>query len=424
MAGWPRTLARLDVTEPACRACGAGLDVGFVDLGMQPIANAFRTQAELSQPETRYPLRAFVCRRCLLVQLEDHGAREAHFHAGYLYFSSFSDSWLDHARNYAAAMTARFGLGPQSRVVEIASNDGYLLRHFAARGIPCLGVDPASGVAQAAMRAGIPTRIAFFGRAYAERLRAEGLAADLMPANNVLAHVPDIGDFVAGFRVLLKPDGVATFEFPHLLHLIQGVQFDTIYHEHYSYLSLTALLPLFERHGLAVFDVEHLSTHGGSLRVFAARVEAGRAPSVAVAACLAEEARAGLTDLATYRGFAARADAATRALLALLRGLKRDGARIAAYGAPAKGNTLLNYAGIGTDIIDFAVDRNPAKQGLFLPGSAIPVLPVSALAERRPDHVLILPWNLTDEIVAQQAGIAAWGGRFIVPMPVPRVIDA
>jgi hypothetical protein len=411
------------MTAHPCRSCGAPLRDAFADLGVQPISNAFRTAEEQSFPETFYPLRAMVCAACFLVQLEDHGPREAHFNAEYVYFSSFSDTWQAHARDYAIGMIARFGLGPDSRVVELASNDGYLLRYFKDAGIPCLGVDPSASVAHAAIAAGIDTRIAFFGRGFAADLLAEGFAADLMPANNVLAHVPGINDFVDGVRILLKPSGVATFEFPHVMNLIREAQFDTIYHEHYSYLSLTALMPLFRRHGLAVFDVETLATHGGSLRVFVAPEKTGREVCSRVAACLEEEAASGLADVGTYLEFGARIRGVKRALLMLLCGLKEGGARIAAYGAPAKGNTLLNYAGIRNDFIDFTVDRNPVKQGMFLPGTGIPVLPVETIQERKPDYLLILPWNLTAEIMAQQAGIAAWGGKFIVPLPVPGVVD-
>jgi SAM-dependent methyltransferase len=357
-----------------------------------------------------------------LVQLDDVSSRDSHFHADYVYFSSFSNSWLEHARRYAQAMIERFSLDRSSRVVEIASNDGYLLRHFLDKGVPSLGVEPSANVAEAARRHGVETRVAFFGAETARQMAAEGLGADLMPANNVLAHVPDLNDFIAGFRVLLRPRGVATFEFPHLLPLMQNVYFDTIYHEHYSYFSLLALLPLLTRHGLAAFDVEQLPTHGGSLRVFVAPLEAERAEAPALAAQIGAEKAAGLDDLATYRSFAPKTEALKRAILGLLCRLKEEGRSVAAYGAPAKGNTLLNYVGARTDFIDFTVDRNPAKQGLFLPGTLIPVLPVETLKERKPDYVVILPWNLADEIIQEQVEVRSWGGRFVLLLPTPKIV--
>jgi SAM-dependent methyltransferase len=405
-----------------CRSCGAALSVSFVDLGAQPISNAFRTSEQGASPELFYPLRAFVCSACKLVQLDDVSSRESHFHADYVYFSSFSSSWLAHARHYAGAMIDRFSLDRASRVVEVASNDGYLLRNFVERNIPALGVEPSANVAEAARRQGVETRVAFFGAQTAHQMAAEGLSADLMPANNVLAHVPDLNDFVAGFRILLKESGVATFEFPHLLPLIRNVYFDTIYHEHYSYFSLLALLPLLARHGLAAFDVEQLATHGGSLRLFVAPAEAGRPAAPALSALIESEQAAGLDDLAIYEGFAKKVHAQKRAILALLCRLKEEGRSIAAFGAPAKGNTLLNYVGARTDFIDFTVDRNPAKQGLFLPGTAIPVLPAEALDERKPDYIVILPWNLAEEIMAEQAQVRSRGARFILLMPTPRIV--
>lgn len=405
-----------------CRSCGGPLSISFADLGAQPVSNAFRTPEQRSLPELFYPLRAFVCPACKLVQIEEAGSRESHFHANYVYFSSFSSSWLEHARRYAASMIERFDLDGASRVVEIASNDGYLLRYFLEKKIPSLGVEPSANVAAAARQRGIETRVAFFGTQTARQMAAEGLSADLMPANNVLAHVPDLNDFVAGFRILLKPRGAATFEFPHLLPLIQNVYFDTIYHEHYSYFSLLALLPLLARHGLAAFDAGQLPTHGGSLRLFVAPIEANRPASPALSALIEEEKAAGLGDLPVYESFAKKTHALKRAILALLCELKDKGHSIAAYGAPAKGNTLLNYIGARTDFIDFTVDRNPAKQGLFLPGTSIPVLPVEAIEERKPDYVVILPWNLAGEIMEEQAAIRSRGGRFIILMPTPRIV--
>lgn len=413
------------MNAPVCRSCGSPLVTTFVDLGVQPISNAFRRPSDRDRPETFYPLHAFVCDACKLVQLQDFGTPEDHFHGDYAYFSSFSSSWLAHARAYASAMTERFGLGPASHVIEIASNDGYLLQYFKAAGIACMGVDPAENCARAARENhGIDTRVAFFGVETARALLAEGKAADLTAANNVLAHVPDINDFVAGFRILLKPEGVATFEFPHLMQLIAQGQFDTIYHEHYSYLSLLALEPLFARHGLRVFDVEQIATHGGSLRIFVAHQNAGHAATPSVAALRAAEAAAGLGETATYEAFAARVRRHKRDFVMLLAGLRNGGKRIAAYGAPAKGNTLLNYAGVRNDLIDFTVDRNPVKQGLFLPGLGIPVLDPAEIFARRPDIVVILPWNIADEIRHDLAGIRAWGGRFLIPIPEPRLVDA
>jgi len=406
----------------ACRSCGAALTTSFVDLGGQPISNAFRAVEQLSSPELFYPLRAMVCADCKLVQLEDTPPRDAHFHADYIYFSSFSTSWLDHACAYATAMIERFHLDGASRVVEIASNDGYLLRNFNARGIPSLGVEPSANVAAAARAQGVETREAFFGAQTALAMVGDGLSADLMPANNVLAHVPDLNDFVAGFRILLKPSGVATFEFPHLLPLIRNVYFDTIYHEHYSYFSLLALLPLLQRQGLEAFDVEKHSTHGGSLRLFVAPAGSNRPKTDAIAHLIAEEKAAGLGDLATYASFKDKTYSAKRAILSLLCDLKEKGHAIAAYGAPAKGNTLLNFIGAKTDFIDYTVDRNPNKQGLFLPGTAIPVLPVETLVERKPDYVLILPWNLAREIMDEQSALCASGSRFIIPLPRSHIV--
>jgi SAM-dependent methyltransferase len=405
-----------------CRSCGGVLSTCFANLGAQPISNAFRTAEQLATHEPLYPLRAFVCSACKLVQLAEINARESHFHAGYVYFSSYSSTWLEHARRYAATMIERFDLGDSSRVVEIASNDGYLLRYFDEQNIPTLGVEPSANVAEAARRQGIATRVAFFGVEVARQMAAEGLAADLMPANNVLAHVPDLNDFVEGFRILLKPSGVATFEFPYLLALMRNVYFDTIYHEHYSYFSLLALLPLLARHELMAFDVEQLSTHGGSLRLFVAPVGANRPLHPALAEVLAKEGVAGLGDLATYEGFGDKVEALKRAILTLLCRLKDEGRTTAAYGAPAKGNTLLNSIGATTDLIEFTVDRNPAKQGLYLPGSAIPVLPVAALEERKPDYVVILPWNLAEEIIGELEHLRAGGMRFIVLLPTPRIV--
>ena len=406
-----------------CRACGALLEQVFVDLGVSPISNALRRADQSGEAERFYPLRTFVCGDCKLVQIQDVESREAHFHGDYTYFSSYSTSWLAHAEAYVAMMVERFGVGDTAQVVEAASNDGYLLQYFRRRGVPVLGVDPAANCARVAERErGVPTHVGFFGAALASRLVAEGKAADLAVANNVLAHVPDINDFVEGFRILLKPRGVATFEFPHLMRLIEANYFDTIYHEHYSYLSLLAVERLFARHGLYVFDLEELTTHGGSLRLFAGHAGAHGAASARVEAFRAREAGAGLGGLAAYADFAERVRATKRAFLKLMIGLKDQRASIVAYGAAAKGNTLLNYCGIRGDFIDYVVDANPHKQGLFLPGSGIPVVEPGRIFETRPDYVLILPWNLKDEIIGAAGAIRDWGGRFILPLPEPIIV--
>ena len=417
-------LSPQDNPSVACRSCAQALSTVFVDLGVQPISNRFRTAADQSRPETFYPLRAFACDACKLVQLQDFGSPSEHFNDDYVYFSSFSTSWLEHARIYAASMIERFGLGGGSHVVEVASNDGYLLQNFVKAGIPCLGVDPAANCAATAKRQfSVETHVGFFGSETAAELARTGHMADLMAANNVLAHVPDINEFVAGFKILLKPAGVVTFEFPHILELLRHTQFDTIYHEHYSYLSLTALEPLFLRHGLAIFDVDRLSTHGGSLRLYVGHAGQRQAAST-VEVLRMEEQEAGLDRIETYASFGAEVIALKRRFLALLCRLKDEGKTIAGYGAPAKGNTLLNFCGVRVDFIDFTVDRNPAKQGLFLPGTAIPVRDVDAIRRLRPDYVVILPWNLRDEIMADLSFIAEWGGRFIVAIPEPLILEA
>lgn len=407
-----------------CRSCGAPLTAVLIDLGMTPISNAFVRADHASFSERFYPLKSFVCDCCWLVQLEDFETPETHFHADYVYFSSFSDSWLAHASSFVEKAVARLGLGARSRVVEVGSNDGYLLQYFVQRGIPCLGVDPAANCAKAARELrNVPTEVAFFGSKVAARLRELGGTADLIIANNVLAHVPDINDFVAGFKLMLGEKGVATFEFPHVLEMIRNVEFDTIYHEHYSYLSLLALEPLFARHGLQVIDVEHLTTHGGSLRLYVAHAGCTTITE-AVAELRKEEVLAGLDRLATYEAFGQRVRQLKRSLLRLLIRLVENGKSVAAYGAPAKGNTLLNYCGIGRDFISFAADRNVHKQGLLLPGTRIPVLAPYEIEQRRPDYVLILPWNLRDEIIAQLNQIPSWTGKFIIPVPEPVILDS
>lgn len=408
---------------PTCRSCGAPLTAVLIDVGMTPISNAFVRADHASFSERFYPLKSFVCDRCWLVQLEDFETPETHFHADYVYFSSFSDSWLAHAKSFVEKAVARLSLGVDSRVVEVGSNDGYLLQYFVQRGIPCLGVDPAANCAKAAWELrSVATEVAFFGSKAATRLRDLGGAADLIIANNVLAHVPDINDFVAGFKIMLSEQGVATFEFPHVLEMIRNVEFDTIYHEHYSYLSLLALEPLFARHGLRVIDVERLSTHGGSLRLYVAHADR-TIVAEAVEQLRQEEILAGLDRLATYETFGHRVRQLKRSLLRLLIGLIEEGKFVAAYGAPAKGNTLLNYCGVGRDFIAFTVDRNVHKQGLLLPGTRIPVLAPDEIAKRRPDYVLILPWNLREEIVAQLNQIPDWTGQFILPVPEPVILD-
>ena len=411
-----------------CRSCGARLRYSVVDLGLSPpCQNVVRAQ-DLGRGETFYPLHAFVCHECSLVQIDAVVPPEAIFEGEYAYFSSYSDSWVEHARRYVDDAAGRFALGPDSLLVEVASNDGYLLQHAVARGIPCLGVEPAANVAEAARQRGVPTRVAFFGRDEAERMRAEGITADVVAANNVLAHTPHLNSFVAGLAVLLAepgPDragGVATLEFPHLVELIDHNQFDTVYHEHFSYFSFTAVRRVFARHGLTLFDVETLPTHGGSLRVYA-RHDADDARPVTDRArqMLAREQAWGVDDLAPYAAFAERVRETKRGLLDFLISARRDGQTVVGYGAPGKGNTLLNYCGIGTDLVDYTVDRNPYKQGTWTPGARLPVHDPSRIAETRPDYVLILPWNLRDEIAAQMAHVREWGGRFVVPIPAVEV---
>lgn len=403
-----------------CRSCAAPLTRSVVDLGSSPVANSMIRADAADRMEPTFPLHAFVCESCHLVQLIDFESPEALF-GDYTYFSSYSESWLAHARRYCAAMTERLGLGPQSKVVEIASNDGYLLRWFVEAGIPVLGVEPAANVAEVARAAGVPTEAVFFGRATAERLKAHGHAADLMAANNVLAHVPDINDFVAGFAVLLKPTGTVTIEFPHLLNLIEQIQFDTIYHEHFSYLSLAVVQALLARHGLAVVDVEEWPTHGGSLRVFARHAAGAPAPTPSVAEILRRETVAGLDRMETYDAFGEKVVGVKYGLLDFFVRARREGKTVVGYGAPAKGNTLLNYCGIGPEMLAYTVDLSPHKQGRLLPGTRIPVHAPSRILETRPDYVLILPWNLRDEIARQMAPVRDWGGQFVVPLPTVEI---
>ena len=399
-----------------CRFCGSEITLSLVDLGAQPPSNSYLTNAEAE--EKYFPLHAVVCEDCHLVQLADDVPADDIFTADYAYFSSYSASWVAHAKAYADAMTARFGLDANSQVVEIASNDGYLLQHFVKAGVKVLGVDPAAGCAEAAREIGVPTEVAFFNAETATRLKAAGHGADLMAANNVLAHVPDIRSFVEGFAILLNGDGVMTVEFPHLLNLLNLVQFDTIYHEHYSYLSLLAVERIFGECGLKVFDVEELSTHGGSLRVFACKADSTAHPEQpGVELVRAKEHVAGLDTRATYEGFEAKCEGLREGLLAFLDAARVDGKTVAAYGAAAKGNTLLNYADVGADQIDFVCDGNPAKQGKYLPGSRIPVLAPDHIDSAKPDFVLILPWNIRAEVSEQLSNIRDWGGKFVVAVP-------
>jgi SAM-dependent methyltransferase len=405
-----------------CRHCYTPLEQVFLDLGFAPPSNAYLSAADLKAPERYYPLKLYVCTQCWLVQTEDHAQASELFGHDYAYFSSVSQSWVDHAARYAKMITARLGLGKESFVIEVAANDGYLLKNFVAAGIPCLGIEPTASTAAAAENLGIPIVREFFGQALAERLAAVGKQADLIAGNNVYAHVPDINDFTAGLRVALKPGGTITLEFTHLMRLIEYTLFDTVYHEHFSYLSLHTVSRIFANAGLRVFDVEELPTQGGSLRVYGCHAGDARATTPAVAALLAEEERHDLRRVAIYRDFQPRADRVKNELLAFLIEQKRAGKRVAAYGAAAKGNTLLNYAGVKPDLLPFVCDAAPSKQGKFLPGVHIPILPPAALRERRPDVVLILPWNIADEVVLQHAYVRDWGGRFVVAVPELRDI--
>lgn len=411
-------MAHLEVTDtPSCRLCEAPLTHTFVDLGMSPLANRYLTAAQLNDMEPFYPLRAWVCQRCFLVQLEEFESPASIF-ADYAYFASYADTWVEHARSYVDMAIGRFGLTESSHVVEIASNDGYLLQHFLAKGIPVLGIEPAGNVAAEATLRGIPTLVEFFGEPMARRLVATGTGADLLVGNNVLAHVPVLNDFIRGMALLLRPRGVITMEFPHVLRLIEGSEFDTIYHEHFSYFSLLSVERAFARHGLSIYDVEELPTHGGSLRIYATYTADPIEPvSARLARLRAREEAAGLGRLDPYLRFGERAKETKRRLLEFLIDAKRAGRTIAGYGAPAKGNTLLNYCAIRADFVDYTVDRSPHKQGRFLPGTHLPIHHPDRIRETKPDYLLILPWNLKDEIMGQMAHIRSWGGRFVVPIP-------
>lgn len=411
------------MTQRPCRFCAKPLTLSFADLGMSPPSNAYLKPAQLGRVEKFYPLHAWVCESCLLVQLEEFETPEQIF-SDYAYFSSYSESWLAHARDYTAMMIKRFGLGAKSRVVEIASNDGYLLQYFVAAGVQVLGVEPAANVAKVAEEKGVSTLIKFFGTETAKGLVAQGKQANLLLGNNVLAHVPDLNDFVAGMKVLLAPDGVITMEFPHLLRLIQENQFDTIYHEHFSYFSFLTVREVFAKHGITLFDVEELPTHGGSLRIFGRHTEdAARVVLPAVDDLLARERAAGLDNIDTYRAFEEQVKETKRRLLEFLIAAKRSGKTVVGYGAPAKGNTLLNFCGVRSDFIDYTVDLSPHKQGHFLPGVHIPIYEPDRIRATRPDYVLILPWNLKDEVMKQMADVCKWGGKFVVPIPEVRVLD-
>jgi hypothetical protein len=401
----------------SCRFCKTELRHTFVDLGMSPLCESYLRQDQLNQMEPFYPLHVSVCDRCFLVQLQEYVNPENIF-VEYAYFSSFSDSWLEHCRNYTGQMTERFGLNAQSLVVEVASNDGYLLQYFVEKKIPVLGIEPAANVAKVAIDRGIPTLTQFFGTRLASELARDGKQADLLAGNNVLAQVPDLCDFVAGMKILLKPNGVLTLEFPHLLRLMESKQFDTIYHEHFSYFSFLTAEKIFAAFGLVLFDVEELATHGGSLRIFGRHQEDSSKPITQRVIAMRElEQRAGLTHIESYRSFAEMVKRTKQELLQRLIEIKKARKSIVAYGAPGKGNTLLNYCGIGTDFLDYAVDRNPYKQGRYTPGMHIPIFAPSKIAETRPDYLLILPWNLKDEIMHQMGEIREWGGKFIVPIP-------
>lgn len=403
--------------QSLCRSCGAALNHTFVDLGMSPLANSYIKPERLNRMEPFYPLHVYVCEKCLLVQLEQFSSPHDIF-SDYAYFSSFSDSWLAHAKAYVEMIVERFHLGQQAKVVEIASNDGYLLKNFVARGIPVLGVEPAANVAEVARKNGINTRVAFFGEKTALELKGNEWSADLIIGNNVLAHVPDLNDFVRGLKILLKPTGLITMEFPHLLQLMEYNQFDTIYHEHFSYFSFLAVEQVFARHGMKLFDVEELPTHGGSLRIYACHNGDGSKSIGARAQELkSRETQAGFGDLNHYLSFSPKVEGTKRKLLSFLITARQEGKRVVGYGAPAKGNTLLNYCGVRTDLIDYTVDRSPHKQGHFLPGVHIPIHAPEHIRQTRPDYVLILPWNLREEVMQQMGFIREWGGKFVVPIP-------
>jgi hypothetical protein len=419
-----REQSSTDARRPQCRFCGVELQHTLVDLGMSPLCESYLNVDQLNRMEQFYPLHVYVCRQCFLVQLEEF-VSSADIFTEYAYFSSYSDTWLQHAQAYTEEMVARFGLNHHSYVVELASNDGYLLQYFVAKGIPSLGIEPAKNVARVAIEKGIPTLTEFFGTELGLRMAAEGKQADLVIGNNVLAQVPDLNDFVHGMKILLKPSGVITLEFPHLMRLMAENQFDTIYHEHFSYFSFTAVEQVFAAHGLVLFDVEELPTHGGSLRIYARHTEDEMKPmGERVTEMRKRELAAGFLNLDTYHSFGEQVKETKRKLLEFLIQAKRAGKSVVGYGAPGKGNTLLNYCGIRTDFLDYTVDRNPYKQGKFLPGTHIPIYHPDKIKETRPDYVLILPWNFKEEIMRQVAYIGEWGGQFVVPIPWAQAFPA
>jgi 2-polyprenyl-3-methyl-5-hydroxy-6-metoxy-1,4-benzoquinol methylase len=406
-----------------CRFDGLPLSHEFVDLGFSPASNSFLTGPQLNEPEVYYPLRLFVSERSFLVQVDEYKRHDEIFSNNYVYFSSYSSTWLQHSKTYVEMMMARFGYDAKSQVVEIASNDGYLLQYFKEKGIPVLGIEPTEGTAMAARQKGIESWVDFFGVDLAKRMVKEGRSADLLLGNNVLAHVPDINDFVGGLAIALKPDGVITMEFPHLMQLVEFKQFDTIYHEHFSYFSLITVQIIFRHHGLDIFDVQEIPTHGGSLRIFAKQVNSSVNPvQPSVQTVINKEKAAGIDTLAYYQNFSKSVNNIKNGFLSFLLKAKEEGKTIAAYGAAAKGNTLLNYCGIKTDLIDFVVDANPAKQNKFLPGSHIPVVQEEMLRQRKPDYVIILPWNIKDEIKAQLSYIRDWGGKFVTAIPETEIV--
>jgi SAM-dependent methyltransferase len=417
-----KTTSDSPLRQSQCRMCNKPLTTTFVNLGMSPLCESVLAANQIDEMEPFFPLHVLVCSNCFLVQLREYVKPESIF-TEYDYFSSYSTTWVEHAKKYCESIQSRLGLGPNSHVYEIASNDGYLLQHFVRMGIPVTGIEPAANVAAAAREKNVPSIVEFFGLDLARRLSAEGRGADLIIGNNVLAQVPDLNDFIEGMAVFLRPNGVITLEFPHLECLMAENQFDTIYHEHFSYFSFVTIERLASRHHLKVFDVEHLTTHGGSLRVYLCRTDATYTPSPTVDALLAHERRSGFEDIATYASFSEQVHHTKRQLLSFLIDLKEKGAKVCGYGAPGKGNTLLNYCAIGTDILDFTVDRNPYKHGLYTPGMHIPIHPVSAIDDARPDYLLILPWNLKEEIIEQMRHVGDWGCKFILAIPSVEIID-
>jgi SAM-dependent methyltransferase len=412
----PNNIQGQTATKP-CRFCGVALRRTFVDLGMSPLCETYPSAADLNRGEVYYPLHVYLCERCFLVQLEEYETPDNIF-SDYAYFSSYSDSWLKHAENYCDAMVRRFGLGRKSLVIEAASNDGYLLQYFVQRNIPVLGIEPAANVAKVAVEKGVPTLVKFLGTQLAKELAAQGRNADLVLGNNVLAQVPDLNDFVEGLKILLKPEGVLTLEFPHLLRLIERNEFDTIYHEHFSYFSMLSTMKIMEAHGMKVFDVEELPTHGGSLRVYACRADAQtHCLDPKISQLISAEEKAGLASVKGYESFARQVKQTKIALLEFLLGAAHLGKKVAGYGAPGKSATLLHYCGIGKDLIEYTVDRSPYKQGRYLPGTHIPIYHPDRIRETKPDYVIILPWNLKDEIMEQLQYIREWGGQFVVPIP-------